>query len=309
MITALCGGVGGSKLTHGLYRSVPDDELSVVVNTGDDVEFLGLRVCPDLDTVCYTLAGLSPLEQGWGIDGDTFGALSMLERYGLPTWFGIGDRDIATHVYRTHALANGTSLTAVTRNIAHSLGVRANVVPMTEDVVTTRLLVDGAWIEFQEYFVHRRHRVDVAAVRYDGIEHAAATSGALDAVNRAEVVVLVNSNPALSILPILHTPGMLQALQATSAKRVAVSPMVGTQAVSGPAGKLMTLLGHEAQSVGVAALYKESIDGIVISSSDSAQVPEIEALGIAVLCTEIVMKSLEDRVRLAEETLVFAHSL
>jgi LPPG:FO 2-phospho-L-lactate transferase len=309
MITALCGGVGGSKLVLGLYRTLPPNELNVVVNTADDLRFLGLHVSPDLDTVTYTLAGIAQETVGWGIEGDSFQALDMLRRYGAPAWFQIGDRDLATHVFRTDSLSSGQSLTAITRTIAESLGVQAGILPMTHDPVATRLLVEDEWVEFQDYFVRRRHRDPVRALRYDGIENAAATPEALDALQNAEVIVLVNSNPALSIVPILSTPGVNDFLVAVSAARVAVSPIVGNDAVSGPAGRLMNLLGHQSTATGVAEAYAGCIDGIVIDQSDAEQVAGIEALGIAVYCTDTVMKTLEDRERLAAETVSFARSL
>lgn len=309
MITALCGGVGGSKLVLGLYRTLPANELNVVVNTADDLDYLGLHVSPDLDTVTYTLAGLSQRALGWGLEGDTFEALGMLRRYGAPAWFQIGDRDLATHVYRTQALHNGENLTTITKTFAERLEVSASILPMTHATVATKLLVDGDWVAFQEYFVQRRHRDEVSAIQYEGIERAAATSEVLDSLQSADVVVLVNSNPALSIFPILSTPGVNDMLTAVTAARVAVSPIVGSDAVSGPAGRLMALLGHRRSATGVAAAYAGCIDGIVIDAADAEQASEIEALGIAVHCTRTVMHTMEDRDRLAKETVSFARSL
>ncbi len=309
MITALCGGVGGAKLVLGLYRTLPPHELSVIVNTADDLDYLGLHVSPDLDTVTYTLAGMSPIKQGWGIEGDTYQALENLRRYGAPTWFQVGDRDFATHLFRTDQLRHGANLTETTKRIAESSQVRARILPMTNDGVSTRLQVGDEWVAFQDYFVQRRHRDAVSAIRYDGIEEASSTPEVLDALQNAEIIVLVNSNPALSIVPILSTPGINDLLIAVSAVRVAVSPIVGTDAVSGPAGRLMKLLGHESSAAGVAAAYAGCIDGIVIDEVDANQADEIEALGIAVHCTRTVMNTLEDRDRLATETVSFARSL
>lgn len=309
MITALCGGVGGSKLVLGLYRTLPADELQVIVNTADDLDYLGLHVSPDLDTVTYTLAGLAPPERGWGIDGDTFAALDMLRRYGAPAWFGVGDRDFATHIVRTAALRSGSGLTAVTAEIAARLDVRARILPMTDDQVATKLLVGGEWLDFQEYFVHRGHRDDVEAIRYEGSNAAAATSQVVEALENAEAIVLVNSNPALSILPMLATPGINDVLTAVSVPRVAVSPIVGSEAVSGPAGRLMHLLGYQSTACGVAEAYAGCIDGIVIDRADREQVPAIEALGLEVYCTDTIMRTLPDRERLAAETISFARGL
>lgn len=309
MITALCGGVGGSKLALGLYRTLPPAALQVVVNTADDLELWGLHISPDLDTVTYTLAGLAAPETGWGIAGDSRQALDMLQRYGAPTWFQVGDRDLATDIYRTHALREGQTLSQVTAHLARSLDVHAAILPMTDDPVATRLLVDGQWLDFQDYFVRRRHRDPVAAVRYDGIEQARPAPQVLTALAAAEVIVLVNSNPLLSILPIISLPGIRPALTAATAARVAVSPIVGTDAVSGPAGQLMRLLELPVSATGVAAAYRGLIDGLVIDRQDAAQTGAIEALGIAVYCTDTVMRDLTDRERLAAQTLDFARSL
>lgn len=309
MITALCGGVGGSKLALGLYRTVPPDELTLIVNTADDLEFCGLHVSPDLDTVIYTLAGLSRQDVGWGIEGDTFEALGMLRRYGVPDWFQVGDRDLATDLYRTNELRQGRALTDITADIAQRLGVKARVLPMTDAPVATRLQAGEEWIDFQDYFVRRRHQDPVQAIRYDGITSAAAAGGVIEAIESAEVIVLVNSNPALSIFPILATPGVNDAVVAASAPCVAVSPMVGHDSVSGPAGVLMSLLGQEATATGVAAAYLGVIDGVVIDGQDAAQAPGIEALGPRVLVTDIIMRTLEDRERLATETVSFARDL
>jgi LPPG:FO 2-phospho-L-lactate transferase len=309
MITALCGGVGGSKLALGLHRSLPADDLAIIVNTADDLEFCGLHVSPDLDTVVYTLAGLAVPPAGWGIGGDTFHALEMLGRFGTPTWFKVGDRDLATNLYRTQAMGLGRRLTEITAHIASSLGVRARILPMTDDPVNTRLLVDGEWIHFQDYFVRLGHRSPVDAIVYEGIESAGLTGRVRGALMSAEAIVLVNSNPVLSILPILAVPGLNELLISTDAPKVAVSPIVGDDAVSGPAGVLMRLIGQPASALGVAQAYTGIVDGIVIDRRDAQQVKAIEALGVRVLCTDIVMHDDADRERLATEAIAFARGL
>jgi LPPG:FO 2-phospho-L-lactate transferase len=309
MITALCGGVGGSKLTLGLYRVLPPDSLTVVVNTADDLDFCGLHVSPDLDTVTYTLAGMARQDVGWGIEGDTFHALDTLARYGAPSWFQVGDRDLATHVFRSEALRRGETLTDVTKAIVRSLRVRAEVLPMTDAPVATRLRTRDEWLDFQEYFVRRRHRDAVDEVRYDGIETAQPTGAVVKAIASAELLVLVNSNPVLSILPILSLPGVRKAVLESRAARVAVSPIVGRHAVTGPAGDLMRLIGCASSATGVAEAYRGLIDGIIIDRRDADQVPEIEALGVEVLCTDTIMSDLADRERLAGQALDFARSL
>ncbi|HLJ65834.1 MAG TPA: 2-phospho-L-lactate transferase [Chloroflexota bacterium] len=308
MITALCGGVGGSKLALGLYRILPPHELTVLVNTADDLEFCGLHVSPDLDTVTYTLAGLARRDVGWGLEGDTFSALELLGQYGVPTWFQVGDRDLATHVYRTQELRRGASLTMVTSAIAAGLGVRATVVPMSDDPVATRLEVDGQWIAFQDYFVRLRHSQPVGAVVYEGIERAAASPSALAAIEAAEVIVLVNSNPVLSLLPILSVPGIRPAIERADAV-VAVSPIVGSGAVSGPAGELMRLIGQPSTAAGVAAAYDGLLAGMIIDRVDADQVDTIAATGVAVRCTDTIMRDDASRERLAAETIDFARSL
>jgi LPPG:FO 2-phospho-L-lactate transferase len=309
MITALCGGVGGSKLVLGLYRVSPPDSLSVIVNTADDLEFCGLHVSPDLDTVTYTLGGIARHDVGWGIEGDTFEALQMLGRYGVPTWFQVGDRDLATHTYRTNALRNGQRLTEVTQHLVSSLDVQAKLLPMSDDPVATQLLAKGEWLDFQDYFVRRRYRDPVEAVRHQCIERARPTEETLTAIAGAETIVLVNSNPVLSILPLLSLPGLREALLASRAPRVAVSPIIGLDAVTGPAGHLMHVIGRPPSAIGVAETYVDVIDGIVIDRADEAQVPRLEELGLRVLCTNILMPDDAARERLAAETLAFARTV
>lgn len=309
MITALCGGVGGSKLTLGLYRTLPAGTLSVIVNTADDLEFCGLHVSPDLDTVCYTLAGIANTRLGWGIEGDTFGALGLLQRYGAPAWFQVGDQDLATDVYRTWGLRSGSTLTEVTSGMTTGLGVQAAVLPMTDNTVATRLLVDGEWIDFQAYFVRLRHQARVEAIRYDGANTAQPSAPVLAALREADVIVVVNSNPVLSILPILALPGVRAALETTLAARVAVTPIVGGDAVTGPAGELMRLIGQPPTALGVARAYTGLIDGIVIDERDAELVPSIESEGLAVLPIDTLMPDLPARERVAAATVTFARQL
>lgn len=308
MITLTCGGVGGAKIALGLYRVLPPDSLTVIVNTADDTEHWGLHVSPDVDTVTYTLAGIAG-DLGWGIRGDTTAALEMMQRYGAASWFQIGDRDLATDILRTDALRRGETLSAVTARVARALGTRARVLPMTDDRVATRLRVDGEWLDFQEYFVHRGHAVPVEETRYEGVEDASPAGGVLQALTDADAVVLANSNPVLSILPILALRGVRETLKASPVPRVAVSPMLGRGSVSGPAGDLMRTLGEEATSLGVARTYRGLIDGIVIADEDADQADEIEALGIRVHCTQTVMIMDADKDRLAREVLAFARGL
>jgi LPPG:FO 2-phospho-L-lactate transferase len=309
MIAALCGGVGGSKLVLGLYRTLPPGDLAVIVNTADDEEVYGLHVSPDLDTVMYTLAGIANKEFGWGIEGDTFEAMSMLRQYGEDTWFQVGDRDLATNLYRTHQLGGGVRLSEITATLAERLGVTARICPATDETMATRLRVGGRWLPFQEYFVRRRHQDAVEGLRYEGAAGAEATAEAVEALSEAEVIVLVNSNPALSILPILSVPAINDSVAGSGAKRVAVSPIVGSDSVTGPAGDLMSLLGYPSTACGVAQTYLGLIDGMVVDTQDEDQAREIEGLEIRVCVTNTIMRTLEDRERLAVETIEFARTL
>lgn len=308
MIVALCGGVGGSKLVSGLAQVLPLGDLTVIVNTADDLEFCGLHVSPDLDTVMYTLADLAG-PMGWGMRDDTFAALGMLQRFGVPIWFQIGDRDLATHVYRTATLRSGETLTAVTADMCARLGVRSRILPMTDARVATRLYVEGEWVEFQEYFVHRRHAVPVERIRYEGIESSEATREVRNALEEAETIIIVNSNPVLSILPILAVPDINDLLLASTAPTVAVTPIVGQGAVSGPAGDLMRLIGQPPTAIGVAGAYLGVIDGIVIDEKDAEAAPSIEALGMYVRCTDTIMPDAAGRKRVATEALSLAREL
>lgn len=308
MITALCGGVGGSKLVLGLYRVLPPNTLTVIVNTADDLTVWGLNVSPDLDTAMYTLSGLAQPDRGWGINHDTFNAIDAMGPYGMPTWFRVGDRDLATHIFRTAGLRDGKPLSTITAEMTRALGIQAIILPATDAPVATRLRSGEQWLDFQEYFVHRRHDDPINAVRYDGIGDARPSPGVIAAIESARAVILANSNPVLSILPIVAVPGVQAAL---SGKRpvVAVSPLIGNDAVTGPAGRLMSVIGRPPTVVGLAEAYRGVIDGLVIDEQDANRADEIEALGIRVLCTETVMRSLADRERLARETVAFAKSL
>ncbi|GAA1639295.1 2-phospho-L-lactate transferase [Georgenia ruanii] len=302
-VTLLSGGGGGAKLAEGLARAVED--LTVVANTGDDAVIYGLSISPDLDTVMYTLAGLINRATGWGVDGDTFATLGALGRLGADTWFTLGDQDLATHVRRTALLRAGARLSEVTAELTAALGVRARLLPMTDDRVATQVETDAGLLPFQEYFVARRHRDAVRSVVLDGVEQAAPAPGVLEAL-AADVVVLGPSNPFLSIGPILAVPGVRAALAATSARRVGVSPIVGGQALKGPAAAMLEALGHEVSALGVARLYEGLLDVLVIDEQDAALAPAIRALGMDVVVTRTVLGGAEDRERLAHELLAAA---
>ena len=309
MIVALAGGVGGAKLAHGLMLSAPNEDLCVVVNTGDDFTHLGLRIAPDLDTVLYTLAGLANPATGWGLAGDTAAALDMLRRYGQDTWFWLGDRDLATHILRTHWLSTGSTPTQVAAALAHSLGVGARVLPMCDEPVATRLRTPVGDLEFQEYFVRRRQSDVVLGVRFDGVEEARVPVGVADAIARADSVILCPSNPIVSIGPILAVPGMRDTLRGAHAPKVAVSPIVGGRALRGPADRMLESLGYDVSARGVAQLYAGLVDGMVIDAVDTEERDAIEALGMRVCVTNTIMHNDDDRRRLASEVLSFAGAL
>ncbi len=308
-VCALAGGVGGAKLAAGLQDVLQPGELTVVVNTADDFELWGLRICPDLDTVMYTLAGIANPQTGWGVEGESFGALDMLASYGEETWFKLGDRDLATHVLRTARLRAGETLTDITTSLSAALGVRSSILPMCDEPVATVLDTPDGPLEFQEYFVRRGQRDEVIGVELRGIESARPTDAVSRALAAADVVVLCPSNPVVSIGPILAVPGMQKALAASRAPKIAVSPLVGGRALKGPADRMLDTLGYEVSTTGVARIYEALVDGMVVDETDAGERAGIEALGMQVLTTDAVMRDAEDRARLATEVLRFGAEL
>ena len=308
MIVALAGGVGGAKLAQGLYLALPPDELTVIGNIGDDFTHFGLRISPDLDTVLYTLAGLANPATGWGIEGYTTRTLELLKRYGAEDWFLVGDRDFATHIRRTQLLAEGRSLTEVTAELMRGLGVRATLLPMSDEPVATIVDTPDGPLGFQDYFVRRRHQDPVSAVRFAGIAAATVPAGVATALAAAEAVVLCPSNPIVSLGPILAVPGFRDLLARAPGPKVAVSPIIGGRALKGPADQMLAGLGHDVSSLGVARLYQDFLDGLVLDEEDADLAPAIEALGMRVLVTRTIMGGADDRRRLADEVLAFAET-
>ncbi len=306
---ALAGGVGGAKLAAGLEAMLLPGDLTAVVNTADDFELWGLHICPDLDTVMYTLADLANPETGWGIAGESFAALGMLARYGEDTWFKLGDRDLATHILRTLKLRAGEPLTRVATELSGALGVRSMILPMCDEPVATVLHTPDGSLEFQEYFVRRRQRDEVLAIGLRGIEEARPTDAILEALAAADLVVFCPSNPVVSIGPIIAVPDMRKALDASRAPKIAVSPIVGGRALKGPADRMLSSLGHEVSAAGVARIYKGLIEGMVVDRVDEGERSKIEALGIRVLVTDAIMRDAPDRARLAREVLEFGDGL
>ncbi len=309
MIVALAGGVGGAKLAHGLDLALPAGELTVVVNTADDFDLFGLRICPDLDTVLYTLAGLANPATGWGIVGDTRHTLDAIGRYGRTPWFLLGDQDFATHILRTERLRGGATLTEVTAELASALGVGAMLLPMTDDPVATLVRTPAGDLEFQDYFVRRRQRDDVVGVIFRGIDAARPSEVALRTIETADLIVICPSNPIVSVAPMLALAGVRSALTRARAPIVAVSPIVGGKALKGPADRMLATMGHEVSAAGVAAIYDGVIDGMVVDDQDRDLVSRIEAGGMRVLVAQTIMGDAADRRRLAGEVLAFGRSL
>ena len=310
-ILALCGGVGGAKLAHGLSAVLRPEELLTVVNTGDDFRHLGLYISPDLDTVIYTLAGVADPQRGWGIAGETWHFMEAIARFQGLDWFRLGDRDLATHIYRTRALAQGAGLAQVTEQLCAAYHVRHRLLPMSDDVLQTIIITAQEELPFQDYFVRLGCQPEVRALRFDGAA-SARPHPEFDALlhNREpQAIILCPSNPFLSIDPILSLRGVRAGLQSTAAPVIAVSPIVGGKALKGPAAKIMSELGLPVNNISVAEYYRDFLDGLIIDSSDEADAPDIERLGLRVRVTNTVMRSTQDRIGLAEVALEFAATL
>ncbi|HEY7654786.1 MAG TPA: 2-phospho-L-lactate transferase [Methylomirabilota bacterium] len=302
-ITALAGGTGAAKLLRGLRPVLDPGSLTVIVNTGDDAEIWGLHISPDLDTVCYTLGGVIDEHRGWGLADETFHTLDQIARFGEPVWFNLGDRDLATHLHRTRLLREGRTLSEATRVIASALGVAATVLPMSDQPVRTRILGPDGWLAFQEYFVREKAQVEVRAVAYAGAAIARPAPGVVEAIGAADAVLVCPSNPITSIGPILAVPGLVDALRETEAAVAAVSPIVGGDAVSGPAGRLMASAGLPVSAVGVAHAYAGWLDLLFFDDQDRALDPELRALGIVPVAAQTIMSSREAEIALARRIL------
>ena len=287
----------------GLIRIVEEDELSVIVNTGDDLELFGLHISPDLDIITYTLADIVDEGKGWGIRGDTFRCLEMLRKYGEDTWFCLGDRDLATHLYRTGRLKQGLMLSQITDEICGVLGLKSKILPMSNDRFETRISTQEGSMHFEEYFVKRHCKDEVLGVEIVGAPSAKPSPGVVDAILDAEVVVVCPSNPIVSIGTILSVAGVRDALKRTDARVVAVSPIVAGAPLKGPADKMLRAMGLEVSAYGVAKLYSDFIDTMVIDVKDITQKDRIERLGLSVTVTNTIMKALEDKVSLAKSVL------
>jgi LPPG:FO 2-phospho-L-lactate transferase len=308
VITVVAGGVGAARFLAGLLQVVDAGDVTAIVNVGDDTVLHGLAISPDLDTVTYTLAGEINPETGWGLRGESWSAMAALEQRGGPTWFRLGDRDLGTHLYRTGRLAEGEPLSAVTQTIATSFGLGLRLLPATDDALRTMVTVlDDDNVErevgFQEYFVRRQHSVPVTALRFAGAGAARPAPGVLDAIDKADAVIIAPSNPLVSIGPVLAVPGIRNALVAARERVVAVSPIIAGAALKGPADRMLRELGHDASVVGVARIYAALTAALVVDDADAASATEVEAQGVRCVVTPTVMSSPEAAAALARTTL------
>jgi LPPG:FO 2-phospho-L-lactate transferase len=302
MITALAGGVGAAKFLQGLVKVYSKEDITIVVNTGDDIELYGLHISPDIDIVSYTLAGIVDEEKGWGIKNDTFCWLETMQKYGYETWFKIGDKDLATHFYRTQLLKKGYSLTEITSKIRRHLGLSIRILPMTDDWFQTKIVTDKGVMHFQEYMVKRGTQDKVTNVVFDGAEKAKPAPGVIDSILDAELIIVCPSNPIVSIGSILSVKNVRKALSETKAKVVAISPIICGAPLKGPADKLMQGLGLEVSAYSVANLCRDFVDTFIIDNMDRDEKGRIEKLGLKVVATNTIMKTIQDKIRLAETT-------
>jgi len=302
-VTCLAGGVGAARFLQGLRKVVPEENITVIVNTGDDIELHGLHISPDPDIILYTLANIVDEEKGWGIKGDTFYCLETLQKLGCETWFKLGDRDLATHIYRTNLLKQGYSLTEVTKNLCRLLKVKVRILPMTDDKVETKIITDKGAMHFQEYLVKRKAQDKVIKIIYENIEKAQPSKEVIESILKTEAVLICPSNPIVSIGTILSVKGIKEALVQTKAKIAAISPIIGGAPVKGPADKLMRGLGLEVSAYSVAYLYRDFLDIFILDNKDKTEKQKIEKLGITVFVTNTLMKSLKDKMILAKKVL------
>ena len=306
MIVVLTGGTGGAKLIEGLAAEIDPAELTIIGNTGDDCVFHGLNISPDIDTIIYTLAGLVDSTKGWGIQEDTFSVLNQLRCLGDDAWFQLGDKDLAMHITRTRLLREGAKLSEVTDRIRRSLGVKATILPMSDDRVETWVDTPQGEISFQEFFVKERSSPEVVGVRFAGADISEPAPGVIEAIERANAIIVCPSNPITSIGPILAVSGIRAVLKGVKARVVGVSPIIGEVAISGPAHKLMIACGREASVAGVAACYDDFLGTLLIAHEDRGRVSQIDRLRVEVVLSDIRMPSLMEKRRLAREVLALA---
>ena len=303
MIVALAGGVGAAGFLEGLIRVVPQRRITIIGNVGDDIELYGLHVSPDLDIVTYTLAGMVDPVRGWGFKGDTFYCQKALQRYGYKTWFNIGDRDLATHLYRTEQLRRGKRLSTATASIVSRLGLHVTLLPSTDDLLQTYVLSGRSRMHFQEYMVRHQTRPKVKSVLFKGSDSAKPAPHIIQSISEASGIIICPSNPIVSIGAILAINGIRTALRETQARIIGISPIVGGKTVKGPADKLMKSSGIEASAIGVASYYKDFLDVLIIDKIDAQLAPQIRSLGIKPIVTQTLMKTMADKVHLAQRAI------
>ncbi|MEM2123003.1 MAG: 2-phospho-L-lactate transferase [Candidatus Bathyarchaeia archaeon] len=299
-ITVLAGGVGAAKLLTGLVKLVGQEDITVIVNTGDDIELHGLHISPDIDIITYTLAGIVDEEKGWGVKDDTFQCLEALGRLGCETWFRLGDMDLATHIYRTSLLRRGSTLSQATAEISKALGVKVRILPMSDDKVETWIHTKDGLIHFQEYLVKRGMKDEVLGLELKGVEDAEPAPSVLDSILDSDGIIIPPSNPIVSIGTILSIKGVREALRSSKARRVAISPLIAGRAVKGPLEKLLSGLGLESSAYAIAEIYRDLIDTFILDKADIHEKPRIERLGLKVVTANTLMVNLEDKVQLAD---------
>lgn len=303
MIVVLTGGTGGAKFVDGLRHVIPQKELTIIVNTGDDLDWWGLYVSPDLDSITYVLAGRLSSERGWGVRGDTFFCLQTMGDLGQPTWFHTGDRDLALHLVRSKLLREGKTLAEATAEIANRFGIEARILPMSSSRVETRVDTPAGELSFEEYFVQRWYQDPVNSVRFAGAAQAQPAPGVIEAILSASAVLIAPSNPVTSIGPILAIPGIVDALKKTRASVVAVSPIIGAAAVSGPAGILMSAQKLPVSIAGIAQVYGDFLDALIVDNQDSSAARQLQRPGLRVHCAQTIMRTMRDKIELAQLTL------
>ena len=303
MITVLAGGVGAARFLQGLVKVVDPAEVTVIINTGDDVVLHGLYISPDVDTVTYTLSGLADEARGWGLKNETWECLAALKRLGRETWFNLGDQDLALHIHRTQRMSEGGLLSEITSEVSQSLGLKCRLLPMSDQRVETRVSTEKGDVGFQEYLVKNQAMDRVKAIRFSGIESAEPANGVLDAIANADGIVIAPSNPIISIGPILAVKGIMERLTAAQARVTAISPIVGGKAIKGPAADMMDALDHDVSAYGVAEIYRPFLGSFIMDYADAEDLDRVRGLGVKTVITDTIMASLEKKKALARTAL------
>lgn len=305
-VVVLAGGVGAARFLEGLIQLIPQEQITVIVNTGDDKEFYGLSVSPDLDIILYTLSGQVNPKTGWGINHDTFHTMQQLTLLGNEHWFMLGDRDLATHIHRTNMLKEGSTPSNIAENLRKTLGLRLSIIPMTDQNVETHINTTNGWLHFQEYLVKRRAQDKVLGIRFKGIEKAKPAPGVLSALHQAKAILIAPSNPLVSIGTILQVPGILSAIKQNPNPKIAVSPLIEGKPIKGPLDKLMKGMNLEVSSIGVARFYKQFLTTLIVDTRDNKVIPQIEKLGINTVSTNTLMSTYARKRALAKVVLQIA---